>query len=119
MSEDLKEVVGNVVGGNLDKFLDDYVPYEKLLNIAEIEGFIDLGSVEHILEEFPKYEDGAGHHFVFVIVGVKYKVPVIVMNLLNSLKKQKGLGRLVSFKVLREGTGLATKYQVIPNFVKD
>ena len=98
-----KEVIETM--GSLKENAETYEPAKQIKNIAELETVsIDLVLVEENDAEFPyKYIE---------VNAERYRVPLTVLEGLKTMLKEKP--NMLHFKVNKEGTGLNTKYQVIP-----
>ena len=92
---------------------DEAKAYEppQTLNIADLEkASIDMDLQTAMGNEGTK--DKFKYKFI-VVEGKKYRVPGVVLGYIKALLKRMPDLKYVS--VLKEGTGLQTKYQVIPN----
>lgn len=83
----------------------DYEPKSSVKNIAELESVsTDLEVLEDNECDYP---------YMYIIVeDERYKVPVSVLATLKSILKERP--DLENFKVNKEGSGMDTRYVVIP-----
>ena len=94
---------------NLKDFAKTYVS-QKQKNIADLE---TVDATVEIIKDTRKDQDNQEYKVMFIVVGgEEYRIPPIVVGQLRQLIEAKP--DLVSFKVIRNGTGKATTYQVIP-----
>lgn len=93
----------------LKDFAKDFEP-QQMKNIAELE--IVKIDVE-IKSETRKDTNNEEYSVMFIIKDKEeYRVPASVVTQLKNILEEKP--DLVSFKVVRTGKGMGTKYQVIP-----
>ncbi len=93
----------------LKQFAQDYVPTQ-MNNIADLE--IVRTDVE-IKEETRTNKENEDYTVKYIVVdGKEYRVPATVVEQIQTIIKTKP--DLATVKVSKSGTGLGTKYQVIP-----
>jgi hypothetical protein len=93
----------------LKQYATDYVPTQ-MNNIADLE--VVRTDVE-IKEETRTNKEGEDYKVKYIVVdGSEYRVPATVIEQIQTIIKAKP--DLTSVKVSKSGTGLGTKYQVIP-----
>ena len=95
---------------SLKEYATDYEPATLMGNIADLEV---VRTDCEIKEETRTNKDGEEYKVRFIIVeGKEYRVPATVVEQIQTILKAKP--DLASVKVSKFGTGMATKYQVIP-----
>ena len=96
---------------DLREFAMKYEP-EQAKTIADLEVVRADVEIKEDMRDDPK-EDGKKYKFMFIVVdGIEYRVPSSVIMQLKGILAVNP--HMTSFKVNKTGTGLATKYQVIP-----
>ena len=94
---------------NLKDFAKEYEP-QQVKNIADLE--IVRCDVE-IKHETRKNKEGTEYILSFITIeGVEYRVPMSIIEQLKTVIKTKP--DITTFKVVKSGEGMGTKYQVIP-----
>ena len=100
----------------LNNFLGEYEPVELRKNITELDKIFveDIQDIKDAIYDFTV--EGSDEvkkikRYIFRIKSEEYIIPVSVM---NGLKELSSVGLLKQFKVLKKGTGQATRYSVIP-----
>jgi len=94
---------------NIKEFAKEYVP-QQMKNIADLE--VVKTDIE-IKREVREDQNKEKYTVMFIVVGdEEYRVPGSVVGQLKTLIEAKP--DLTSFKVVRTGQGMNTKYQVIP-----
>jgi len=95
---------------NIKEFAQAYEPPQAMGNISELE-VVDTNLEIH--DETRKNRDGEEYQVRYIIVnGNEYRVPATVLEQIQTILKAKP--DLKTVKVSRSGTGMGTKYQVIP-----
>jgi len=94
---------------NIKEFAKEYVPTQ-MNNIADLEV---VRADAEIKKETRKDQNNEDYTVMFIVVdNEEYRVPSSVVTQLKTLVESKP--DLTSFKVVKTGTGMNTKYQVIP-----
>jgi len=94
---------------NIKEFAKEYVP-QQMKNIAELEVIRTDIEIKKEVREDQSHEK---YTVMFVVINdEEYRVPGSVVGQLKTLLESKP--DLASFKVVRTGQGMGTKYQVIP-----
>ena len=111
--EDLNKYGGKINMANISEYAKDYVPTAKTRNITELQS-VDT-NLELIDDEFEFEKDGETkiiQQKVIVVDGEQYRVPV---SCIQQLKAQlEANPNMKKFKVTSTGSGMDTKYTVIP-----
>ena len=126
--EENKKKVDTLINNDVDKgekeqdlnsFLENYEPTEKLKNIADLEkvNFDDVKNVKWKTFRFTK-EDGKvqlSHKAIALINGENIIIPASVIKSLKNINcSSKIPGKIKVFTVNKSGEGLNTEYDVIP-----
>ena len=94
---------------DIKSFAKEYTP-SQMKNIAELEV---VRADTEIKKETRKDQNNEDYQVMFIVIeGVEYRVPSSVVTQLKAVIEAKP--DLTSFRVTRTGTGMNTKYQVIP-----
>ena len=94
---------------DIKTFAKEFEP-QQMKNIADIEV---VRTDTEIRKESRKDQNNEEYTVMFIIKdGEEYRVPSSVVTQLKTLVESKP--DLASFKVVKTGTGMSTKYQVIP-----
>ncbi len=94
---------------NIKEFAKSYEP-QKMKLISDLESV--NANVEFTTETRKDREDQDYIVNFIVIEGIEYRVPISVIEQLKGIIEAKP--DLETFKVSKTGTGMGTKYQVIP-----
>lgn len=87
----------------------EYEP-QRMKNIVDLEV---VSVKQEFKKETRKDRDGEEYTVSFIVVeGVEYRVPISILEQLQTLIAEKPL--METFKVIKKGEGKATKYTVIP-----
>ena len=94
---------------NIKEFSEAYEP-QKMKNISDLDSVkVDVG----IKTQIRKNRENEDYTVNFIVIeGEEHRVPISVIEQLKILLEEKP--DLKTFKVLKTGKDLATKYQVIP-----
>jgi hypothetical protein len=94
---------------DIKTFAKEFVP-QQMKNIADLEL---VRADTEIHKETRKDQNNEDYNVIFIVKeGEEYRVPPSVVTQLKTLLEAKP--DLSAFKVLKTGTGMGTKYQVIP-----
>jgi len=94
---------------DIKTFAKEYVP-QQMKNIADLEV---VKADAEIKKETRKDQNNEDYQVMFIVVNnEEYRVPSSVVTQLKGVVEAKP--DLATFKVVRTGQGMGTKYQVIP-----
>ena len=100
---------GTKVKMNIKEFAKEYTP-SQMKNIADLEV---VRADAEIKKETRKDQNNEDYQVMFIVIdNEEYRVPSSVVTQLKGVIEAKP--EVTSFKVTRTGTGMNTKYQVIP-----
>jgi len=96
----------------LKEFAQGYTPTAQMKNIADLESF-DI-NVEIQTEE-KQNKEGENYKVNYIIINdEQYRVPGVVIRDLKSLMEKIGSDKIQKVSVIKTGSGMDTRYQVLP-----